>query len=90
MVGNGEQLTSNQVCKTIQVLIQGQQFILDLYLLELSSSDVVQGVQWLKQLGHIFVDYQALTMTFVHGPSYVELKGDTDFSPNPLSYNQIC
>ena len=67
MIRNGVQLTCNQVCKTIQGLIQGQQFIVDLYLLEMSGLDIVQGVQWLKQLGPIFVDYQALTIKFVHG-----------------------
>jgi len=58
MVGNGEQLTCNQVCKMEQVLIQGQQLIVNLYLLEMGSLDVVQGVKYLKQLDPILEDYQ--------------------------------
>jgi len=41
-----------------QVLIQGQQLIVNLYLLEMGSLDVVQGVKYLKQLDPILEDYQ--------------------------------
>lgn len=52
---------------------------MDLLVLGLRSSDVVLGAHWLKQLGPILMDYQNLTMKFLHGEYYIELKGDTYF-----------
>lgn len=62
---------------------------MDLLVLGLRSSDVVLGARWLKQLGPILMDYQNLTMKFLHGEYYIELKGDTSTVPTPISFQQL-
>ncbi|PNY04552.1 hypothetical protein L195_g000976 [Trifolium pratense] len=54
IVGNGEELVSNQVCKGVPLEIQGHRFEVDLYTIALSGSNVVLGTPWLKTLGQKF------------------------------------
>lgn len=89
LVGNGEQLCSSQVCPGVCLEIQGHLFHVDLYLLDLRGSEVVLGTPWLKQLGPVLMDYQTLTMKFVHGPDCVELKGESNTDPAHISYHQL-
>jgi hypothetical protein len=88
-VGNGDELTSNHVCKEVQIEIQGQKFVVDLYTLNLSGPDVVLGTPWLKTLGPILMDYETLTMQFSHGQHKVELKGENGPSMSSISYMQL-
>ena len=39
---------------------------------------MVLGVQWLKTLGSIMIDYNTLSMKFFHEGHLVEFQGDTD------------
>ena len=64
MVGNGTKLCCNQVCKAISIIIQGHQFVVDLYVIALGGADIIFGVEWLKTLGPITTDYSVLTMFF--------------------------
>ena len=64
MVGNGTELCCNQVCKAISIIIQGHQFVVDLYVIALGGADIIFGVEWLKTLGPITTDYSVLTMFF--------------------------
>jgi hypothetical protein len=89
IVGNGDELTSNHVCKEVQIEIQGNKFVVDLYTLNLSGPDVVLGTPWLKTLGPILMDYETLTMEFSHGQQKVELKGETGPNVSSISYMQL-
>lgn len=62
---------------------------MDLYVLEMTGLDVVLGAQWLKQLGPVLMDYQKLTMKFVHWPIYVEIKGSATPGPETISLHQL-
>nr|KYP68937.1 Retrotransposon-derived protein PEG10 [Cajanus cajan] len=89
LVGSGEELACDTVCLAVALSIQGHSFQLDLYVLDMGGSDVVLGAQWLKQLGPILMDYQALTMKFVYNQVIVELKGDSGQSSSLLSLHQF-
>lgn len=89
LVGSGEELRCTQVCCGVHLMIQGHEFLVDLYALGMTGSDVVLGAQWLKQLGPVLMDYHNLTMKFVHGPNYVETKGGTSSSPTTISLHQL-
>lgn len=89
MVGNGDELTSAQVCKEVQIEIQGHSFVVDLYILNLSGPDIVLGTPWLKMLGPVLMDYQSLTMKFQHGAKEIVLQGETGPSYNNISYHQL-
>lgn len=51
MVGNGQQLDCNSICEAISISIQAIEFWVDLYILPISDTNVVLGVQWFKSLG---------------------------------------
>lgn len=89
MVGNGDELTSGQVCKEVQIEIQGHSLVVDLYTLNLSGPDIVLGTPWLKTLGPVLMDYQSLTMKFQHGAKEIVLQGETGPSYNSISYHQL-
>jgi hypothetical protein len=88
-VGNGEELSSTQVCKEVHLDIQGHTFVVDLYALNLCGPDVVLGTPWLKTLGPIVMDYDSLTMKFSHDNNHVELCGEIEPPPANISYNQL-
>jgi len=62
---------------------------LDLFVLNMGGSDIVLGAQWLKQLGPVLMDYQKLTMKFIHHNKLVELKGTMENDKISLSLTQL-
>jgi hypothetical protein len=74
-VTNGERLQSYGACKATNVLIQGENFIMNCYALPLEGFDVILGIQWLKSLGPIVWDFTALMMAFVHEGRTVHFVG---------------
>ena len=88
MVGNGQQLDCHLVCEAIPIYIQSTHFHVDLYVLPISSANIVLGVQWLKSLGSVLIDYNMLVMKFFYEGNLVTLQGDRDTSISSLS--AIC
>ncbi|CAJ2668471.1 uncharacterized protein LOC123905356 [Trifolium pratense] len=89
MVGNGTLLDCNQVCPGVTLHIQGHTFVVDLHILPISGADLVLGVQWMKYLGPILVDYNALTMQFKHAGSIIHLQGECDVGLHMISAHQV-
>lgn len=54
-----------QLCAGVQVHVQERLFFVDLHILSLCGADLVLGVQWLKSLGLVPMDYNNLTMKFL-------------------------
>lgn len=51
--GGGEKLIYDKMCKSMEIKIQGVKVRMDIFLIPLSSSNVVTDIQWLKKLGSI-------------------------------------
>lgn len=85
MVGNGQQLDCHLVCEAIPIYIQSTHFHVDLYVLPISSANIVLGVQWLKSLGPVLTNYNMLVMKFFYDGNLVTLQGDRDTSISSLS-----
>lgn len=60
-------------------------FLVDLYALPISGAEIVLGVQWLKPLGPIVIDYSRLTMSFSIKGEKVLLVGLPKPSPDEAS-----
>ncbi|OMO68444.1 Retrotransposon gag protein [Corchorus olitorius] len=88
-VGNGEQLSCLGRIPSIQLGLQGHEFNLDLYVLDIRGADFILGIQWLSQLGPVIADYKALYMSFYHLGSFITLQGDKPNCPQPVSYGQL-
>ncbi|OMO73136.1 reverse transcriptase [Corchorus capsularis] len=76
LVGNGEKLHCFGKIPTIAVELQGHQFDLDLYVLDVWGAEIILGVQWLATLGPVLADYQALFMQFYSNGQLITLRGD--------------
>lgn len=63
-IGSGENFTCDKVCKEVQTKIQGITMKMDIFLIPMSVSNVVIGIQWLKRLGYILSNYETFTMKF--------------------------
>ncbi|RZC01029.1 putative cyclic nucleotide-gated ion channel 20, chloroplastic, partial [Glycine soja] len=69
----------------VPIDIQGHHFTLDQFALPLNG-DLVLGVQWLKELGPITMDYNIITMSFSHLGHPVTLQVDVPLQAN-FSFN---
>lgn len=57
--------------------------------LELGSSDIILGMQWLRKLGEMKVNWQTLTMTFNMVGVTVTLQGDPSLSRASVSIKSL-
>nr|GMC74159.1 uncharacterized protein LOC109155092 [Ipomoea batatas] len=74
-VANGERLPSLGLCE--QVLLQAEtfSFLANLFVIPLSGVELVLGIKWLRTLGPIWWDFEALQMSFVWKGQRVALSG---------------
>ncbi|KAK8947224.1 hypothetical protein KSP39_PZI006735 [Platanthera zijinensis] len=64
MVADGSKLRCEGVMQRVEIRVQGYVCHTDMYLLPIRGSDMVLGVQWLRQLRRVTTDWVRLTMEF--------------------------
>ncbi|XP_039039589.1 uncharacterized protein LOC120177547 [Hibiscus syriacus] len=74
-VANGQQLFSTARCNRVEWQMQGHSFIHDFRLLQLGGSDMVLGVDWMKLVSPILMDFNKLTLSFVHQNEQIVING---------------
>ncbi|XP_062080683.1 uncharacterized protein LOC133785470 [Humulus lupulus] len=88
-MGNGNSLWCSQLCKEVELILQGHKFSVDLYVLPIWGLDVVLGMQWLQTLGPCIHDHRALTMEFKWQGNVVKLAGSSTTENHQLSSAQL-
>lgn len=63
-VANGDRVANAGICIDTALHIDGEDFVIDCYQLPLAGFDVVLGVHWLRTLGPILWNFEALTLSF--------------------------
>ncbi|XP_074343112.1 uncharacterized protein LOC141680927 [Apium graveolens] len=76
-VADGSRIIVDSICKKLEFTIQGHKFSNDLRLFPLGGSDLILGVDWLKQFNPITLDYAELRITLVKEGVPITLQGDT-------------
>lgn len=76
-VAGGSKLVSDTACKNLDYNIQGSLFSSELRLFLLGGSDMVLGVDWLKNYNPVTFDYQNLSITILKEGKRVVLQGGT-------------
>ncbi|XP_061370707.1 uncharacterized protein LOC133313358 [Gastrolobium bilobum] len=89
LVGNGEELNCSSMCQQVPLFIADHQFFVDFYLLPICGEDLVLGVQWLKTLGPVLTDYEALTMKFIKEGKLVLVQGVASEQAQELNSAQL-
>ena len=84
MVGDGGVIDCNLRFPQVSITIQGHHFINDLFGLDLHGADLVLGVQLLRELGPVTIDYTSLSMHFTHMGLLVQLIADIPVRPPRL------
>ena len=74
-VANGEQIRCQGKYNNIEVIAQGNQFLIDFFSIPLHGIDMVLGNQWLETLGMVHCDWKNLTMSFEINQKATELQG---------------
>lgn len=64
MVGNGNELDCLHFCGNVSIHVHGHVFTIGFHILPLRGEDLILGIQWLKSLGLILMNYSDLTMRF--------------------------
>jgi hypothetical protein len=64
MVANGDRLHSPGICLATDVLIHDLRFSIGCFTLNFGGFDLVLDIQWLRTLGPIVWDFDALSMAF--------------------------
>lgn len=89
MVGNGQNLQCTSLCEAVSLDLQYTQFTINLHVLPIVGANVALGVQWLKSLGLIIIDYNTLCIQFFYDGCLVQLQGDKDFTLTPVTSSQF-
>ena len=55
-LGNGDNISTTGVCQNVRLQMQGIEIIEDFMPLNLGSTDIILGIQWLETLGGTFVN----------------------------------
>lgn len=66
------------ICRKVKFGIQNISFTSDFIALDLGTSDVILGVQWLRTLGKCQVDWDAHELSFLYKGSWVTIRGDPE------------
>lgn len=86
LVGNDTEIACDKVCHDVAVLIKGHNFNLDLYVMALGGTDLVQGVAWLKLLGPFTTNYSLLTMSFVYHRQPITIQDEINPDPSEITH----
>ena len=66
-VANGEKLKCEEVVRDVKLNVQGVRICADLHVITIVGLDVVLGNAWLRSIGRVLNDYEAMTMEFKLG-----------------------
>ncbi|XP_068638603.1 uncharacterized protein [Aristolochia californica] len=84
-LGIGATLPREEICKGVQLTLQGIEIMEDFLPLELGNTDVILGVQWLETLGGTYTNWKTHVMKFRLGNEIVVLQGDPSLHKTLIS-----
>lgn len=88
-MGNGQHLFCERRCNGVKIIMQGHEFVVDLYVLPIWRIDIVFGMQWLRTLGPCLHDHEELTMKFSWNGRQVCLIGKSGVDAGEVSKNKM-
>lgn len=74
-VANGDRVTTAGVCTQLPLVIGEADFSTSFYTLPWDGFDIVLGVHWLRTLGPILWNFEALSMSFLYRGSNIQWTG---------------
>jgi hypothetical protein len=84
-VANGERVTCPGVIRRTPVIIEGETFVIVLFVMPLAGYDLVLGTQWMVTLGRVVWDFVDRTVSFLHQGRQVSWSDVADRQPTLLA-----
>jgi hypothetical protein len=86
-LGDGSRVQSGGVCNNLSIDIKGVQVEIEAQLFDLGGMDLILGVEWLRTLGDIIMNWNTHSMSFWYNKKWVTfhgLSGDVETLNNVL------
>jgi len=90
MDGNGESIQCSSLCPNVSVSIQTHACTISFYLLPIEGADVVIGMDWLRSLRPLQIDFSTPQLSFSHNGSQIALHGSTKLLYSQASFTHLC
>ncbi|KAJ4811165.1 polyprotein [Rhynchospora pubera] len=74
VVANGNKMITEAVCNALTFSIQGHDFTQDMRILDVKGYDVILGLDWLNDMGPMWVDWNKGNIKFKRGSKDVNLQ----------------
>jgi hypothetical protein len=88
-VANGDSVACHGLARDVAVRVGDDVFSVDCYAIPLDCHDMVLGVVWLRTLGPILWDFDALYMTFIHQGCRIQWRGVGSARPGDTSMGHV-
>ena len=87
--GIGDSIQGRGVCKDVVLVLQELTIVESFLPIDLGTTDVVLGMQWLGSVGRIEVDWNRLEMRIKMGMTMVTLRGDPSLHRSRVSLRSM-
>ncbi|PNY17867.1 hypothetical protein L195_g014621, partial [Trifolium pratense] len=74
-LGDGSCSRTKGTCEGLEIMVDGLKVVVDVQLFELGCVDVILGIEWLRTLGDMIVNWKSHTMSFWFNKKWVTMKG---------------
>jgi hypothetical protein len=71
LIANGDYVSSADIYHVVHIFIHMEKFVIDLFVIPFDGYDMVIGVQWLRTLGLILLDFEHARMSCWCGNHHV-------------------
>jgi hypothetical protein len=89
MIANGVSMKCGGSYENVRLQIGDYNLKSDMFSIDMGGCDIVLGVEWLRTLGPILMDFQNLTMQFDQGGHKHKFQGITAGSPEIISSHRM-
>jgi hypothetical protein len=89
MIANGGSMKCGGRCENVRLQIGDYNLKSHMFAIDMGGCDIVLGVEWLRTLGPILMDFQNLTMKFDQGGHKHKFQGITAGSPEIIRSHRM-
>ncbi|KZV19421.1 hypothetical protein F511_08762 [Dorcoceras hygrometricum] len=88
-LGDGARVTCQGICRQLIVDLSQCEIQIDSYVFELGGVDLILGIDWLRTLGEVVVNWEDMRMSFDLGNGPVTLTGDPGLNRSMISKRSL-
>ncbi|GAU16304.1 hypothetical protein TSUD_299360 [Trifolium subterraneum] len=90
-LGDGSCAKTKGVCEGLEIEVEELKIRVDAHIFDLGCVDVVLGIEWLRTLGDMIVNWQKQTMSFWYNKQWVTMKGmEGQLGVMETLYSVVC